>query len=92
MFVWDETVGGCGSDGVGSCIIKWLKMKADQGQDFVKLRVFCDNCGGQNKNIFIILMTLQQVHAHHLIRVDILLGKYKKNKFCFSYIFRYIGI
>lgn len=54
MFVWDETVGGCGSDEVGSCIIKWLKMKADQGQDFVKLRVFCDNCGGA-----------EQKHFHH---------------------------
>ena len=71
MNVWDEVTGGRGSIEVASCILKWLKIKKDQqGQRFTTLRIFSDNCGGQNKNIYIVLMALQQVHLKNLVRVE----------------------
>ncbi|KAG0715199.1 hypothetical protein GWK47_012486 [Chionoecetes opilio] len=69
MFVWDETVAGRGSE-VAICLLKWLKIKADAGHDFATLRVFCDNCAGQNKNIYVILMALQQIHKKRLFRIE----------------------
>lgn len=60
MFVWDEVTGGHGSDEVASCLIKWLDIKmGQQSRDFTTLRIFCDNCVGQNKNLNILLKALQ---------------------------------
>ena len=72
MFVWDETTGGRGSDEVASCILKWLSLRSDEGQEFDVLRIFCDNCAGQNKNMFVLLTALRMIHAKKLFRVEII--------------------
>ena len=70
MFVWDETMGGRGSDEVASCLMKWLDMRQGEGQEIDVLRIFCDNCGGQNKNINVVLAALRLVHAKKLMRAE----------------------
>ena len=42
-----------------------------QSQTFTTLRIFCDNCGGQNKNIHLVLTVLKLVHAKRLDRVEL---------------------
>lgn len=59
-----------GSDEVSSCLLKWLQLRQDEGNDFTTLRVFCDNCAGQNKNLYVILMALQQIHLRKLFRIE----------------------
>ena len=70
MFVWDEVTGGRGSDEVATCLMKWIELRQNEGQKFDVLRVFCDNCGGQNKNIFVILAALRLIHAKKLLRIE----------------------
>lgn len=73
MYVWDETTAGRGSVEIASAIIKWIKREEDIGRKFFTTRkIFCDNCKGQNKNIFIVLMALQLVHQQSLKRVEII--------------------
>ena len=67
MYLWDESTGGRGADEIASCITVWLR---ENSAGRKKLRVFCDNCAGQNKNKFIVLMALQQVHQQKLTRVE----------------------
>ena len=70
MFVWDEVTGGRGSDEVASAIIKWVDLRQSEGQDFDVLRIFADNCAGQNKNINVVLAALRLIHAKKLFRVE----------------------
>ena len=70
MFVWDEVTGGRGSDEVATCLMKWITMRQQEGQEFDVLRVFCDNAGGQNKNIHIIVAALRMIHAKQLLRIE----------------------
>lgn len=70
MFVWDEVTGGRGSDEIATCLMKWLEIRQSEGQKFDVLRVFCDNCGGQNKNIYVILAALRLIHAKKLVRIE----------------------
>ena len=67
MCLWDESTGGRGADEVASCIYRWLQ---ENRQGRTKLRVFCDNCAGQNKNKFMVLMALQQIHLKTLTKVE----------------------
>ena len=67
MYVWDESQGGRGADDVASCIHRWLRDNANGRR---KLRIFCDNCAAQNKNKTIVMMALQKIHLHELIRVE----------------------
>ena len=71
MFVWDEMTAGRGADEMASCLLKWIDIKMrQQGQDFTTLRVFCDNCAGQNKNHIMVLAALKLVQASVLFRVE----------------------
>ena len=70
MFVWDEVTGGRGSDEVASCLMKWLHLRQQEGENFDILRIFCDNCGGQNKNIHVILAALRIIHQKRLLRIE----------------------
>lgn len=58
MYVYDETEGGRGAEDVSSCIVKHLKEKA---VGFKHIVLFCDSCGGQNRNIKIALSLLKFV-------------------------------
>lgn len=69
MFVWEETVGGRGSEEVGSCWLKWLELMS--GETFNTVTIIADNCAGQNKNIVLVLTALQQVHSGRLNRVEL---------------------
>jgi hypothetical protein len=53
-FMWDETVAGRGSCEIGSCILSFLLTCSRNGAREVTL--YSDNCGGQNRNRFIVCM------------------------------------
>ena len=73
MFAWDETVGSRGPDEIASCIYRWLQhVRETEGRTVTKLRIFADNCAGQNKNIYLILFFLQQIQQKLLKRVDLI--------------------
>ena len=69
MFIWEETSGGRGSDEIGSCWLKWLELM--NSDTFNTVTIVADNCGGQNKNVVIVLTALQQVHKGRLKRVEL---------------------
>lgn len=68
-FVWDEVTGGRGSSEVATCLGQWVELEKAKG-NFEKLVVFSDNCGGQNKNIIIILSYMSVIHSGALKKVD----------------------
>ncbi|KAG0717042.1 hypothetical protein GWK47_055240 [Chionoecetes opilio] len=71
MYVWQMTARR-GSDEIGSCILKWLESElTDPGNQFKRLRIFCDNCAGQNKNSNIVVMALRLIHALTLDKVEL---------------------
>ena len=73
MFVWDETVAKRGPNEISSCILRWLKYVQEEEQEAITtLRVFADNCAGQNKNVFNMLMFLQQVQKRTVCRVEVI--------------------
>ena len=72
MFVWDEATGGRGSDEVASCLLKWIKLRQDEGEVFNTLRIFCDNCAGQNKNLYVLLAALRMVHGEQVARIELI--------------------
>ena len=71
MFVWDEVKGGRGSDEIASALMKWLALREAEEEEFDVLRIFCDNCAGQNKNIFVLLAALRLIHAKKLFRIEL---------------------
>ena len=56
-YLWDETMALKGSNEVNSCLLKWFKNF--RSENFTRLRIFADNCAGQNKNIFMVLNCLR---------------------------------
>ena len=70
-FLWDETMAKKGSEEVCSCILKWFHIRRERGDTFTKLRIFADNCYGQNKNIYVILSMLRLIHSQALEKVTI---------------------
>ena len=68
-FVWYEVTGGRGSSEVATCLGQWVELEKAKG-NFEKLVVFSDNCGGQNKNINIILSYMSVIHSGALKKVD----------------------
>ena len=71
MFIWTETEAKRGADEIASCIVKWIENEFAQERKFKKLRIFCDNCAGQNKNVYIMIMALRLIHAEWLQRVEV---------------------
>ena len=65
FYVWDEVTAGRGAVEIATCIRKWLDVEYGKG-DFSKLVVFSDNCGGQNKNIFLVHYYLRELHSARL--------------------------
>ena len=73
MFPWDETAGNRGPNEIVSCIVRWLQhVRETEGKPVTNLRIFADNCAGQNKNIYLVLFLLQQVQQNLLKRVDVI--------------------
>lgn len=53
-YMWDESEGKRGSNEIGTCLLKFIKLKVEKG-----IKEFCfysDNCGGQNRNRYIFSM------------------------------------
>ena len=48
------------------------KLLAHTKSIFEVLRIFCDNCAGQNKNLFVLLAALRIIHAKKLFRIEII--------------------
>lgn len=61
-FLWKEGDAGRGAQEVGSCIKKYLEAYAPK--DIEELILWSDSCGGQNRNIKIVLM-LKSILAQH---------------------------
>lgn len=70
MFVWEESTAKRGSDEIASCIMKWVERELREGHKFRRLRIYADNCAGQNKNIHIVLMALRLIHAKTFDKVE----------------------
>lgn len=57
MCLWTEDIGGRGSSEICSCLYQYLTKEVNDPQK-KKLILWSDNCGGQNKNQYIIAMYL----------------------------------
>lgn len=93
FYTWTEDQAGRGCTEVGSALLHFLK-NIEVEEDTVELRLFCDGCGGQNKNAHIIhtlLFWLQQttkniksitlifpVRGHSFLPVDRVFGRAEK--------------
>ena len=71
MFVWEENVAARGSNEIASCLHKWLELYVLSKPNPPKnLKIFADNCGGQNKNIVMMLAAMREVHAGNFERIE----------------------
>lgn len=68
-FLWDETTAQKGSNEINSCLYKWFQENKDAG--FRHLRIFADNCVGQNKNLYVVLNCMRLVQSGELDTVTI---------------------
>ena len=72
MNVWTENIASRGSIEIASCLIKWIETYVLTVPDHPRnLRIFADNCGGQNKNILVTLALLQEIHLKHFDRIEL---------------------
>lgn len=60
-YVWVEGVAGRGSQEIGSCLIKHIKTHLSP--DVHHLALWCDSCGGQNRNIKLTLILESILHS-----------------------------
>ncbi|XP_028167675.1 uncharacterized protein LOC114358018 [Ostrinia furnacalis] len=65
-YVWVEGEAGRGSQEVGSCISKYIKHKLDPKVEHLVL--WSDCCGGQNRNIKIVLMLKAVLNSHPTLK------------------------
>ena len=68
MYLWDEVTAKRGSSEIMSCINHYIDLHHKENQ--TKLILFSDNCGGQNKNINVILGCLRLVHMKKFFRIE----------------------
>ena len=72
MYVWEENVAARGSVEIFSCLYKYLQVYVLNTPDHPRnLRIFADNCGGQNKNIHMIFALLREVHKKNFDRIEL---------------------
>ncbi|CAH1634676.1 unnamed protein product [Spodoptera littoralis] len=60
--VWLEGEAGRGAQEVGSCLVRYIKHKMDPKVE--ELALWSDCCGGQNRNIKIVLMLKALLNSH----------------------------
>ncbi|XP_045504864.1 uncharacterized protein LOC123701432 [Colias croceus] len=73
FFTWNETQASRGSVEIGSALYTYLN-GLDIPAEITTLRLFCDGCGGQNKNNHIIHMLLFWLHNNappHLRQINL---------------------
>lgn len=54
-YFWHEGMGNRGSCEIGSCLYQFIKKQKNKGK---KIVFYCDNCGGQNKNKYVVSMLM----------------------------------
>ncbi|CAH0553148.1 unnamed protein product [Brassicogethes aeneus] len=65
-FVWKEGTAGRGAQEVGSCLKKFVDMYLTPETE--ELILWSDSCGGQNRNIKIVLLLKAILEAHPLLK------------------------
>ena len=72
MYVWEENTASRGSVEIFSCLRKWLEDNVFTTPNYPRnLRIFADNCGGQNKNINLTLALLREIHLKNFERIEL---------------------
>lgn len=76
FFTWDESQSGRGCTEIGSALYTYLLSLASCiSSDIYTLRLFCDGCGGQNKNshlLHILIFYLINNAPSHLTKIKII--------------------
>ena len=62
--MWNESEAKRGSSEIASCLLHYVRNYISE--DVNKLVVFSDNCGGQNKNVNLLLFYLRLIHQERL--------------------------
>lgn len=68
MYIWDEVTAKRGSSEIMSCLNHYIDHH--HKENHTKLILFSDNCGGQNKNINVILGCLRLLHMKKFVRIE----------------------
>lgn len=68
MYMWNEAGGKRGSAEIASCVMHYVDGNIDSSVN--KLIIFSDNCGGQNKNINVVLACLQKIHQGRFTTIE----------------------
>lgn len=66
FFLWKEGIAGRGAQEVGSCIKKFIDVNL--APDTEELTLWSDSCGGQNRNIKIVLMLKSILETHRTLK------------------------
>jgi len=69
-YVYDKTVAGKGSDEVNSMLHHFIRRIVIPG-GYRKLTIYADNCGGQNKNSYVVRMLLALTHMEEIDAIDL---------------------
>nr|CAH7737891.1 unnamed protein product [Callosobruchus chinensis] len=65
-FTWKEGVAGRGAQEVGSCLVKYINLHLKNGVEHLVL--WSDSCGGQNRNLKIVLMMKTILSSHPTLK------------------------
>ena len=72
FYIWPEFTGRKGAAEIYSCVYKYLQDHVLCKPNYPKkLRIYADNCGGQNKNNKIVLALLRLVHLGLFDRIEL---------------------
>ena len=72
FYVWPEYTGQKGAAEIYSCVFKYLNENVLCKPNYPKkLRIYADNCGGQNKNNKLVLALLRLVHQGAFNRIEL---------------------
>lgn len=62
MFIWDESIASRGAQEIVSCLIKYISLLPDTPNKIINL--YSDACGGQNRNIKVVLGLLNEMQKN----------------------------
>jgi hypothetical protein len=68
-FIWDQMQAKRGANEIGSCLHRYLTGLSEEG--IREVVMYADNCGGQNKNQFIVAMMLHAVQHTEIEKLTI---------------------
>lgn len=67
-YFWHEGIGKRGSCEIGSCLYQYINKQENKGK---KIVFYCDNCGGQNKNKFIVSLLMYCVMTMNIPSISL---------------------